>query len=365
MSRVAREAERRIRLRALAVLCIGFALIALLIALSPLPGGRILTDAARSATGAQAAILALAAIGLNVHFGYTGLLNFGHVGFMLVGAYGLAITVSVFGGTLALGLLVGAVLSVLLAVIMGATTLRLRADYLAIVTIAVAEILRFLVRSDAATDLTGGVFGLQRFANTFYELNPIPEGTYALGLIQFSERRLWPVLVGWVLVVAMAAVVWLLMRSPWGRVLRAVREDEEAARALGKNAFGYKMQSLMLGGVIGGLSGALWAIYLQAVTPDQFLPIQTFFVYSALILGGPATVSGPVLGSVIFWFLVSGFDSLLRSASAQGLIPDFLGATEAIGASRFALVGFGLMVLMVYRPQGILGRKREMTIVAS
>ncbi|MEX2587148.1 MAG: branched-chain amino acid ABC transporter permease [Actinomycetota bacterium] len=347
-------------LMAIAVVAVG-----MFAAFSPLPGLRIFTDALRSATGGQAAVFALAAIGLNIHFGYTGLLNFGHVGFLLVGAYGTAATVSTFGGSLWLGILIGMGLSVVLALIMGGTAVRLRADYLAIVTIAVAEILRFLARSRAATDVTGGVFGLQGFADAFYDINPIPRGIYALGWLQFTERRLWPIVAGWGLVVLVSIVVWLLMRSPWGRVLRAVREDEDAARALGKNAFGYKLQSLMLGGVIGGLAGSLWAIHLQAVTPDQFLPIQTFFVYAVLILGGPGTVAGPVVGSVIFWFVVAGFDSFLRAAAFAGYIPDFLGATEAVGAARFVLVGAGLMALMIFRPQGLLGNKREMQIVAS
>lgn len=349
----------------LSILAIAVIAVGLFAAWSPLPGLRILTDALRSATGGQAAVFALAAIGLNIHFGYTGLLNFGHVGFLLTGAYGVAATVSTFGGSLWLGVLVGMALSVVLALIMGATAVRVRADYLAIVTIAVAEVLRFLVRSRAATDITGGVFGLQGFADAFYDINPIPRGIYALGWLQFTERRLWPIVAGWALVLMVSIVVWLLMRSPWGRVLRAVREDEDAVRALGKNAFGYKLQSLILGGVIGGLSGSLWAIHLQAVTPDQFLPIQTFFVYAVVILGGPATVLGPVVGSVIFWFVVSGFDSFLRAAAIAGYIPEFLGATEAVGAARFALVGGGLMALMIFRPQGLLGNKKEMQIVAS
>lgn len=334
----------------------------LLVALSPLNGERILRDALRSASGATAAMYALAAIGLNIHFGYTGLLNFGQVGFMGVGAYGLAVTVATFGGPLWLGILVGVLAAVVLALVLGLPTLRLRADYLAIVTIATAEILRFVFRSGVAQDITGGVFGLQRFAADFYRVNPLPEGRYGVWLLEWSARGLWPIIAGWGLVLLATLLVWVLMRSPWGRVLRAIREDEDAARSLGKNVYGYKMQSLVLGGVLGGVAGMLWVIILGTVTPDQFLPIVTFFVYAVLILGGPASVPGPIVGAMLFWFLVSGFDSLMRQLGAGGYVPAWLGATEAVGAIRFSLVGLGLMLLMIFRPQGIFGKRREMRL---
>lgn len=323
---------------------------------------RILFDAVRSAVGTTTAVYALAAIGLNMHFGYTGLLNFGHVGFMLIGAYGLAITVSTFGGGFLLGVVVAVLGAVGLALALGLPTLRLRADYLAIATIAAAEILRFVFRSGAAQGVTGGVFGLQRFADAFYTANPIPRGTYGFWLLRYSERRLWPLLVGWGLVALAAVFVWLLTRSPWGRVLRAVREDEDAARSLGKNAYAYKVQSLVIGGVIGALAGVLWVVHLGTVHPDQFLPTVTFFLYAVMILGGPASVGGPILGAVLFWFGVSGFDSLLRQASAAGLLPGALGRTEAVGAIRLALVGLAIMALMAFRPQGITGNRREMQL---
>jgi neutral amino acid transport system permease protein len=332
------------------------------IALTPLRGERVMVDALRSATGATAAVYALAAIGLNVHFGYTGLLNFGQAGFMLLGGYGLAITVSTFGGSFWLGVLVGLILPVLLALVLGLPTLRLRADYLAIVTIASAEILRFVFRSGAAQEVTGGVFGLQRFAETFYGINPIPPGRYGVWILQFSERRLWPIVVAWAVVLGAVLLIRALMRSPWGRVLRSIREDEDAVRSLGKNAYAFKMQSLALGGLLGGLAGMLWVIHLGTVTPDQFLPIVTFFAYAVLILGGPASTGGPVLGAVLFWFVVSGFDSLMREAARIGWVPPVLGATEAVGALRFALVGLCLMLLMIFRPQGMLGNRREMQL---
>jgi neutral amino acid transport system permease protein len=314
----------------------------------------ILTDSLRASVGVPAAAYALAAAGLNVHFGYTGLLNFGHVGFMMVGAYGTAVTVDQ-GGPLWLG--VGA--AVLLGLLLGIPTLRLRADYLAIVTIATAEILRLVARSNALEPLTRGVFGIQQFADPFYELNPIPSGRYGFGTFNFSHRQLWVILVGWLAVALVLLLLTALMRSPWGRVLKAIREDEDAARSLGKNVFAYKIQSLVLGGVIGALAGMLLAVDTQAVNPDTFISILTFFAYTVLILGGPGRILSPVLGAVIFWFLLQLTDGLLRGALEAGWLGNVIEGSD-IAAIRFALVGLGLMLLMILRPQGILGNREEL-----
>jgi len=319
---------------------------------------KILTDSLRAAVGVPAAAYALAAVGLNVQFGYTGLLNFGHVAFMMLGAYGTAVTVNE-GGPLWLGLLVGMGAAALLGLLLGIPTLRLRADYLAIVTIAAAEILRLVARSNAAEGLTGGVFGIQAFADQFYDINPIPVGRYGFGSFNFSQRQLWVILAGWAAVAVALLLLTALMRSPWGRVLRAIREDEDAARSLGKNVFAYKIQSLVLGGVIGSLAGALLAIDTQAVNPDTFVSILTFFAYTVLILGGPGRVLAPIIGATIFWFLLQFTDGLLREALDAGWLGSFIEASD-IAAIRFALVGLGLMLLMALRPQGILGNREEL-----
>lgn len=180
--------------------------------------------------GATAIAYALAAIGLNVHFGYTGLLNFGQSAFLGVAAYGMAMSVSTYGLPFWVGILVGLAGAVLLALLLGVPTLRLRADYLAIVTIAAAEIVRLLFRSVALSEWTGGSDGLQSFSDDFYAMNPLSKGI-DLGIVDFTSRELWIVLVGWVLVAVSCLVVWLLMRSPWGRVLKAIREDEDAVRS--------------------------------------------------------------------------------------------------------------------------------------
>lgn len=346
----------------LAVIGGALAILYLAAFLLPINEQVILRDALRAATGVTAGVYALAAVGLNLHFGYTGLLNFGHAGFLLVGAYGMGVTVSTFGGPLWLGILVGFACSAVLALLLGIPTLRLRADYLAIVTIAAAEIVRLLTLSQFATPVTRGPFGLSGFARTFFDFNPIPEGTHGFWVFVYSERRLWTLILVWGLVLLTTLLVFALARSPWGRVLKSIRDDEDAAKSLGKNVFAYKLQSLVVGGLIGGLAGMMWAIHLQTTHPNNFMPILTFFFFTIVILGGPGSSIGPIVGSMLFWFLLQGMISFLRQASSAGIISPEVFGTETIGAMRFVLVGAGLLLLLVYRPQGLFGKRREMQL---
>jgi branched-chain amino acid transport system permease protein len=326
--------------------------------------GNIISNALRSAVGLETIIYGLAAIGLNVHFGYAGLLNFGQAAFVAFGAYGIAITVTILGLPFFLGVLVGLVGAVLLALLLGIPTLRLRADYLAIATIAAAEIVRVTVRSSSLRDYTGGSTGLTAFDDGFYGLNPFPRGTYGFGPWRFSERLTWVLVVGWALVILTSVVVWLLMRSPWGRVLKGIREDEDAVRSLGKNVYFYKMQALILGGVIGALAGFVFALGRAAVQPDLYGTELTFFAYTVLLLGGAARVMGPILGAAIFWVVLSLTDGILSQAVRAGHVPSFIMTGTQVGQVRFMLVGVALMLLMIFRPQGILGDKRELAIDA-
>ena len=325
----------------------------------------ILTQTLRDAIGVQAIVYCLAAIGLNVHFGYTGLLNFGQSAFMAVAAYGMASSIVNAGLPLGLALVVGIVGAIVLALLLGVPTLRLRADYLAIVTIAAAEIIRLLARSVRLREWFGGSDGLQNFSAGFYSLNPVPAGTYGFGRVSFNEREMWAVLVGWTLVVVSCFAVLLLMRSPWGRVLKGIREDEDAVRSLGKNVYAYKLQSLMIGGVIGALGGFMYGLGEASIQPDIFGTETTFFAYTILILGGAARVFGPVVGAVIFWAVLSFSDNFLRQAYGEGLrVPGLLDQPFDIGAFRFIIIGLLLMLLLIYRPQGIFGDRREIALDA-
>jgi neutral amino acid transport system permease protein len=310
--------------------------------------------------GPSAIFYALLAIGLNLHFGYTGLLNFGQIGFALLGGYGVGIMTVTYQQPLWVGILVGLLAAGALAVVLGIPTLRLRADYLAIATIAAAEVLRLIFRSTASDSVTGSTNGLYGFAEPFTRFSPFdPSKQYSFLGVNFVGDDVWAMVVGWTLVLILCFLVYLLSHSPWGRVLRAIREDEDAARSLGKNVFVYKLQALVLGGVIGGMGGIFNALQTKSIHPDFYSTAQTFYAFGALLLGGAATVFGPVVGAMLFWFLLAIPDAVLRQAIAG---PDpLLPLTDAqVGATRFILLGILIALLMVFRPQGLLGRKQEL-----
>jgi neutral amino acid transport system permease protein len=327
--------------------------------------GYILSVMVISAFGIEAIVFALAAIGINMQFGYTGLLNFGQSAFMAVGGYAVAVTVVELGLNFWVGIVLGLAIAVLLALLLGIPTLRLRADYLAIVTIAAAEIVRLLVRSVTFKEFFGGSDGKQAFADGFFELNPLsPDLALRIGPVVQNNKQLFILIVGWIVVMLSCLLVWLLVRSPWGRVLKGIREDEDAVRSLGKNVFTYKMQALVLGGCFGAIAGFVYAIGNQAVSPDFFGTDTTFFAYAILILGGAARVFGPVLGSIIFWAIIQGTDVFLRSAIDVGVpVLSLMTGTQA-AVVRFILVGLGIMLLMIFRPQGILGDRKELALDA-
>jgi neutral amino acid transport system permease protein len=316
------------------------------------------------AFGPQAVVFALAAIGLNIHFGYTGLLNFGHIGFLAAGAYGMGIAITSWDSNHWVAIAVGIGFALVLALLLGIPTLRLRADYLAIVTIAAAEIIRLLARSTALRDVTRGAEGLSGWSGGFQDANPFTGTVYDIGPFTYTGLQLFVVVFGWILVGVLAALVWQLMRSPWGRVLRAIREDEDAARALGKNAYWYKLQALMLGGAIGGLAGMVQVISNGTIQPDAFTPPVTFFIWTALILGGAGRVFSPIVGAILFWGLITFAEGALLELVADGVIPTSVMDPSQVGQIRYWLVGLGLMALMTFRPQGLFGNREEMALDA-
>ncbi len=322
----------------------------------------VLIDGLLATIGPITAAYAVSAIGLNLQFGYAGLLNFGHVAFMLVGAYGMGIAAN-FGAPLWLGIIIGILAAMALGLLLGIPTLRLRADYLAITTIAAAEAIRLLVRSSWAQPLTNGVFGIQGFAGPFFALNPFPAAElYGFGDFVVTGRKLWVMIVGWTVVALMTLLIARLIHSPWGRVLKAIREDEDATTSLGKNVFAYKLQALMIGGGIAGVAGILLALEQQNVTPDAYLPKITFILYVIVILGGAGTILGPIVGAVVFQFMFFTIDALMVNAQANiSWVGDLL-TPAAAGQVKLVFVGIGMMLLMIYRPQGILGNREEVLI---
>lgn len=302
---------------------------------------------------------ALAAVGLSVHFGYAGLLNFGMAGFMALGAYGYAISILSFGFPWWGGVLVGCAASVVFAVILGIPTLRLRADYLAIVTIAAAEIVRLLFTTQLFDKWTNSADGLGGYHASFRDANPLPEGQYGFGPWVYNANDWWVRIVGIFFLAIAVFIVWSLMRSPWGRALRGIREDEDAVRALGKNVFAYKMQALIIGGVFGALGGIVFALP-SAVVPGSYVTSLTFFIWTIVLLGGAATVFGPVIGAVIFWVIMAFLDNVIPILATEGILPI---TNIQAGVLRFIFVGVALMLIVIFRPQGIFGNKKELTFV--
>ncbi len=338
---------------------------------------KLLGDSLRAGVNVQSAAFALGAVGLNLHYGFTGLLNVGMVAFMAAGSYGMAIifTQGLFGGSILLGILGGLVFATIIALLVGIPALRLRSDYLAITTIAIGEVMRISFRSRRLLDITGGPFGLPsiedrsadisladrigRDWNPFFSVDD-PTKTFGFWRLDFDAKTLWLMIIGWTLVVLCSLLVWKLIQSPWGRVIKAIREDEDAARALGKNVFGYKLQSLIIGGCIGALAGIVRTLDSGFVESNQFKPQTTFFIWTVLILGGAASKWGPMLGAFVFWFVLVFVEEALRQViiNADDMVWMGLEAND-VGRMRLIMMGIMLAALMIWRPQGILGKKEE------
>ena len=306
------------------------------------------------------AAFVLAAIGLNVHFGFTGLMNMGQAGFMLVGAYGFGVSVSYFGLGFwpAIAIAVGA--AIIFAIILGIPTLKLRGDYLAIVTIAAAEVIRMVVKLAVLQDITGGPSGIagNKYRPVFTELSPLPDGKTTILGITYANTGVddwWTRIVAWGLVALFLVITWLLIRSPCGRVLKGIREDEDAVRSLGKSSYAYKLQALILGGIMGAFGGIVMALP-AAMQPDSMGRPMTFNLWMIVLLGGAATIFGPLLGSILFFVV-----RLLLTSLAGEFIPSSLLNTQQTEQLAWVLIGLSLILLVVFRPQGVLGNKKELS----
>lgn len=319
----------------------------------------LLTSLLQTAFSPTTAAFVLAAIGLNIHFGFTGLMNMGQAGFMLVGAYGFGVSV-VLGAGFWAAILISMASAIIFALILGIPTLKLRGDYLAIVTISAAEILRMIVRLASLQDITGGPTGLagSQYRHVFTALSPLPEGKTTILGLTYNNTGIddwWTRIVAWGLVALFLLITWSLMRSPWGRVLKGIREDEDAVRSLGKSSYAYKMQALILGGVLGALGGIVMALP-SAMQPDSMGRPATFNLWMIMLLGGAATIFGPLLGTLIFFIV-----RLLLTSLAGEFVPSTLLNAQQTEQLAWVLIGISLMLLVIFRPQGILGNKKELS----
>ena len=302
-----------------------------------------------TSVGILAGTYTLFTLGLQLNVGYTGIVNFGQAGFMAIGAYAMGILVVKAQWSFWLALPAAVGFAIAFGLLVGLPSLRLRADYFAIATIAAAEIVRITAQN--ARDLTGGNQGLFGFDESWNSLSDqIDSWLQSLGWS--DPETLFPLfIVVWATALVATVLLHFAQKSPWGRVLRAVREDEDAARALGKNTLAYKLQSLAIAATLGALAGFFLAINLNFLNPDEFEPVFTFIGYAVLVLGGLANYWGVAAGAIIMWAILEGtrFVDLPISAERE----------EAV---RFMIVGLVLILLMAFRPQGMFGKKEEMVL---
>ena len=316
-----------------------------------------LTDAAFwIGVGVFAGTYVIVALGLQLNVGYTGMSNFGAAGFMAIGAYTMGVLTLDTGLPFLLTLPLSMLAAMAFGVVVGLPSLRLREDYFAIATLASAEVVRITARNLKET--TGGSEGLtcnDDFTSCFDDTWKSAADTIEGWLVDFGwsdPESLMPLLlVVWASVIVLTIVMQRVTRTPWGRVLRAIREDEDAAKALGKNPLSYKLQSLAISAALAAIAGWFLAFNIAQVAPTQFEPYVTFYAYTVLILGGLASYWGLIAGSVLLWTSLE-----LTRVLDLGI------GDEKEAALRFGIVGLAIVLLMAFRPQGMFGKKQEMVL---
>jgi len=352
------------------------------------------------------AVYGIVVLALNIQWGYAGLFNIGVAGFMAVGAYTAAMLSSAPSGMppglglpLPVGILGGMLAATVVGLVAALPALRLKADYLAIVTVALSEIIRIVYNTPAFADITGGASGFDNLptspVNTLLLRDPtstISEPT-AVGSVvfslfeQFGIQRFTAINTVYTVGVLVALlVVYLILertgKSPYGRVLKAIREDETAAQSLGKDTQNFKVRAFALGCGLMGLAGILWFAMgpRASITPTTFRPNITFYIFIALIIGGAGSNTGSVLGGALFASLLFEAPPVVRNiiTDAFDVSADPANLVEAlapivsgnlaplagfllnnIDTLRFMGMGLLLVVLVQRRPDGLLGARKE------
>ena len=269
-------------------------------------------------------------LSLNLLVGYTGLAALGHAAFSCVGAYTSALLALNYGVSPWLGLLIGAVAAAILGVFIGAPSLRLKGDYLALATFGFGVIVYSVAKNWVS--VTRGPMGLPG----------IP--AFSIFGIQLSEVWQYLVLVA-VFVFVTYFIINRIVKSPFGRVLRGIREDEIAALAMGKNINKYKIIVFIVGAFFAGIAGSLYAHYITFIDPSSFTVMESITILLMVVFGGMGSLSGSFVGAAVLVI----FPEMLR----------FLGMPSSVAAPlRQMVYGLLLILLMLKRPQGILGTYR-------
>ena len=284
-------------------------------------------------------IWGLLALSLNVQFGLAGLINLGHIVFFMVGGYASTILVMFVGWPMPLAWLAAMAIAAGVGVIMTLPTATLRQDYWAISSLAFAEIIRFAFKNTPIKgDYIGASFG-------------VPDVPQPLGdMLTTDQFYLFFLALTAVMVVLAYALVEWLTRSPFGRVLKAIREDDHVALALGKDVRSFRMRAMALGGAIGGLAGAMFAHYNAFIQPNYFLPLETFLVWAMLLLGGKGNHLGALVGAVVIQLLYN----------STRFLKDLVEIDQGILSSgRMIVIGVLIILVVLYMPNGLLPEKRR------
>lgn len=282
-------------------------------------------------------IYAILAVSLNLEAGYTRLMNFGKVAFFAVGAYTSAI-LSTAGVPFIVGLLAGMLLSALFGFLVALPTLRLRADYLAIVTLSSGEILRLFFLNELW--LTNGPMGIRGIAQPLFS---VFDGSYML----------FYALLVYALLVVCYIFAEKIINSPFGRVLKAIRDDEDAVKAFGKNTFVFKTKAFVTGSCMASISGSLFAHYISFVSPDMFFPTVTFSVWTMMVIGGKGNNLGVIAGAVIIQI----------SERGTRFLKDFILLPVEPYNFRIIVIGLLLILFLLYKPEGIIKERKSRGII--
>ena len=312
-------------------------------------------------TMAQFAMLAIIAIGLNVVVGQAGLLDLGYVGFYAVGAYSVALLTSPDSPWNQVGpdgflsekwawlacVPIAMAATALAGLILGTPTLRLRGDYLAIVTLGFGEIIRLM--ADNLSGITNGPRGLNAVAYPrIGQSEELPDGVFSSGNSSGDANYgTWWFWLGLILIVVILLLVGNLERSRVGRAWVAIREDEDAAEVMGVNTFRFKLWAFVIGAAIGGLSGALYAGQVQYVAPPTFNIINSMLFLSAVVLGGQGNKLGVIFGAFVIVYL----PNRLLGVEVMGI---------NLGDLKYLFFGLALVVLMIFRPQGLFPVRQQL-----
>jgi len=277
-------------------------------------------------------IYMLLAGGLSLQYGFTGLINFGHVGFFAVGSYTSAL-LAMQGVPIVLCMVAATAFAAVFAFPLGMIALRLRGDYLAIVTLGFSESVRMVLQKEEW--LTRGVHGVPGIPRLFGN-GPTAD--------------LWILATLLIVNIVVFAGIKGMIKSPFGRVIGAIRDNEVAVRALGKDPARFKTRSLAIGAALAGLAGAFQSHYLTFISPEQFVPLITFYVWMAIIMGGVSRLSGVVVGTIMLVGFLEG-SRFLREI--------FPGVSEVqLSSVRFWIIGMALICTMLYRPDGLFGERK-------